>query len=246
MHPIQRRFFRNELRRVRARALADAEAYAEPLHALERLGRFLDPGALTLGRASRALSGIAAASDLAQELPERWPQYHRPAPRLLRTVTDSRNDVMHIGARARHLTTHAVEVCLVLEDALQNGLDRVSDFMVSDRVVIERWQPLSLLRQQMLEHSFTFLPIRPATPDGGWLLVADHHLARFLGERKGRLDRLAMSVGRALDDGLGHEAAKVIDADTPVSAARQQLEYRPFLVRSEDRILGIVTAFDLL
>lgn len=246
MDATQRRFFRNELRRVRARALADAEAYAEPLHALERLGRFLDPGAFTLGRASKALSGIAAESNLAQKLSERWPQYHRPFPRLLRTVTEARNDVMHIGARARHLTTHAVEVCLVLEDALQNGLDRVSDFMVADPVVIERWQPLSLLRQQMLEHSFTFLPIRPATPDGGWLLVADHHLARFLGERKGRLDRLAMSVGRALDDGLGHEAARVIEADTPVSAAREQLEDRPFLVRSEDRILGIVTAFDLL
>lgn len=156
---------------------------------------------------------------------------------------------MHVGARARHLTTHAVEVCLILEDALQAGLNTVADFMVPDPVIAERWQPLSYLRRQMLEHSFTFIPLRPESPHDDWQLIADHQLARYLSGRDEpgtRLRQLAESIADAIDNDLETSEAEYLDAFTAIEDAREAFGAHPRLVREGDRVVGIITAFDLL
>lgn len=226
--------------------LADAEAYARPLHVLERLGRFLDPGAQNLGRAHVPLSEVASSSPLARTVPTQWPAYHRAFQSLLWTVREYRNDAMHVGARARHLTRHVVEVCLVLEDALSEGLSEVADFMVSSIVFVNRWQPVSYLRQQMLENSFTYIPVAPEGEEP-WLLIADHQLAQFLSDRSDRKQRLATTVEDALaSEELGWSEARKILATASIPEAVRQMRAEPLLVESDKKVVGIVTAFDLL
>lgn len=163
------RYFRAELRSARAAALSDAEAYAKPLHTLERLGRFQDRRAWNLKKAEGALNSLAQVSPYYEDLPARWPHLHRRFPAVYHTLREMRNDVMHVGAHARHLTTYAVEACLTLEDAISTYLQTVGDLMVADPVVVERWHPVSLARQKLLEYSFSFLPfgLRRQTVSGG-------------------------------------------------------------------------------
>ena len=84
-------------------------------------------------------------------------------------LKDGRNDALHQGACARHLANHAVQLALVLEDALMPSEPKVSDFMVRDAICAAHWQPISFVRQQMLANSFSYLPFcgRLTTiPDG--------------------------------------------------------------------------------
>jgi hypothetical protein len=226
--------------------LANAEAYAEPLQAIERLGRFLKPKAQSLKAMKLALQRVAAESALATDLPGEWPAFHPPFMDLYEAVSRGRNDAMHMGARARHLTTHAVQLCEILEDALQQGLDNVSAFMVTEVITVERWQPVSLMRHRMLQHSFTFMPVEPEEQGGSWRLVSDHQLALFLGKGD-RKQRLTMSIGKALAGDLDSSAAAFLEATDTISEALERLRDRPFLVRSGAApVVGIVTAFDLL
>ena len=70
------------------------------------------------------------------------------------------NDALHQGAFARHLTIHAIDLALILEDALRSFEEpRVSDYMVRNPLFAELWQPIGFIRQQMLANSFSFLPV---------------------------------------------------------------------------------------
>jgi hypothetical protein len=68
---------------------------------------------------------------------------------------------LHQGAFARRLTGHAIELSLVLEDALRRSLDSpvVGDYMVRGPICAEPWQPISFIRQRMLANSFSFLTL---------------------------------------------------------------------------------------
>jgi hypothetical protein len=54
-------------------------------------------------------------------------------------LSKARNDALHLGALARHMTSHAVIVALVVEDGLMNGLDRTRGLVApSARIGSER------------------------------------------------------------------------------------------------------------
>jgi len=75
-----------------------------------------------------------------------------------------------------HLTTNAVELSIVLEEAIMNGYDRVGDFMVRNTVCAYLWQPLSFIRQTMLANSFSYLPVPTGdrgSQFGNWLQISD-------------------------------------------------------------------------
>jgi hypothetical protein len=93
-------------------------------------------------------------------------------------VQAARNEALHQGASARHLTQHCIELALVLEDALVNDATIVADYMVKAPLCAYSWQPLSFVRQQMLANSFSHLPIRDA--DGKWYLLSDAAVASAL------------------------------------------------------------------
>ena len=252
-----RRAFVDQFRDARASVLRDAESVDEVLHAIERLGSFLTKLPYgNLGKYQCKLNQLARCSPLASDAPGNSPQLHSPFERLYPIVTEGRNDLMHQGAYARNLATHAVVLCLTLEDALMNGpgSDKlVADYMARHLVIAERWQPVSFARQQMLANSYSCLPLQ--LPDGTWNWLFDASVARFLGaDDKERKRRLLMPIEDAVS--LSVHPLKLV-ATTPfgsqesIAKALPLLsENRPLLIYDERRgicdVIGILTAFDCL
>ena len=132
-------------------------------------------------------------------------------------VKDARNDALHQGAFARHLTSHAIELALVLEDALRRRLDSpvVGDYMVRNHVCAELWQPISFIRQQMLANSFSFLPVKSSGRD--WCLISDLDIATYLGpDALKRKPRLAQTLNAAK---IPLQLTKPCAIDTPLEEA---------------------------
>jgi hypothetical protein len=191
-------FFVNQLRSARLVALADAEAFDEIIHAVERLGSFLTGKQSTLGNYREELTNLARISWLAEEIPNRFRGLAMPFDGLFRLVRVARNDALHQGAFARHLTKHSIELALVLEDALTKEKEPVvSDFMVRNPICAELWHPVSFIRQQMLANSYSSLPV--PGEDGEWTIVSDVAIADYLSSaavESERNDRLAKPLRR--------------------------------------------------
>jgi hypothetical protein len=193
-------YFRDQLRRSRAAALLDAEAWHGIVVVLEQLGAVLSPGASGLGAVEPSIRELAERSALAADIPEMYRHLHTPFADLYRLVRRSRNAALHEGAFARRLTTHAVELSLIVEDALSHPAMRLSDYMVRDPVQAAMWQPISFVRQAMLVNSFSYLPVWDDSPEGAWHLVSDIAIARFL---HGAADRDARKrLGSTLRDAV--------------------------------------------
>jgi CBS domain-containing protein len=246
-------FFANQLRSARLAALADAEAFDEIIHAVERLGSYLNGKLRDLGgyRTAVTSSDVAGVSGLT-DLPDPFRTLFTPFAGLYDLVTQARNDALHQGAFARHLTKHAIELAIVLEDALSTYFDPVvSDFMVRDPVCAELWQPLGFIRQRMLANSYSYLPARG--DDEAWLIVSDAAVARFLrldrngGTRKMRLAVTLRDASQRDSDLL--ERAQTLPPGAEVREALERLSPKGvLLVIGPDggALLGILTAFDLL
>lgn len=251
-------YFRDQLREARAIALRDAEAFEEIVYSVERLGSTLTNRIGTLGSHEyrTAIAQLARQSPLAEELPLQWRDCHIPChipfQALYRSVQDARNDALHQGAFARHLTIHAVQLALVLEDALVHDLTTVGDYMVPNPVCAAGWQPVGFIRQAMLANSFSYLPVRiESSQQVAWHLISDYAVAQYLqnGNRDDRKKRLATLLRDALGAGIEPVLAPMCTADTPIADALTKSKGGPVLVHRKDSIdelLGIVTPFDLL
>lgn len=248
LNETQRIYFRDQLREARAAALKDAEGFHEILFCLERLRTVLNPHGQGLGALLPSLKELAAGSPLAAVIPRQYPKFHPPMERLFDQVRSGRNDAAHEGAYARHLTEHAVQLAIIIEDALMSKtIKQAQDFMVRDPICAELWEPMSLIRQKMLSNSFSFLPVRSLS--GEWKLVSDRALARVLRgvAHAERTRRLAMTLEQALAAGLPLlEEAETCDPTDPVKTVAKGLTDKPVLVVDEEHLLGIITAFDLL
>lgn len=150
MEPAQNTFFRDQLRSARAVALADAEGFHAVLRVVELIAQQLGRNIRGLGDYKILLSGLASVSPLATDLPTQWPGHHTEFDALFDAIRQARNDAVHQGAHARTLTDHAVELSIILEDALMSDASKVSQFMVRDVIDAKPWHPISYLRQQML------------------------------------------------------------------------------------------------
>jgi hypothetical protein len=137
--------FSAQLREARESALQDCEAFDGIIHVVERLGSFLSKKIGHLGEYKHEIEITASGSGLAEDIPSEWREVHLPFSRLYDLVMDARNDALHQGAFARRLTVHAIELSLVLEDALKRSLDRptAGDYMASNPTYAELWQPIS-------------------------------------------------------------------------------------------------------
>jgi hypothetical protein len=240
--------FSGQLREARENALRDAEAFDGIIHVVERLGSFLCKKVGDLGRYKEEIGERASHSALAEDIPGQWRGVHVPFSLLYDLVKDARNDALHQGAFARRLTGHAIELSLLLEDALRRSLERaaVGDYMVRNPTCAELWQPISFIRQQMLANSFSFLPVKSGAD---WYLVSDLEIATFLGtDVSKRRNRLAQSL-KASEIPL--QQAKFCAVDAPLEEALRVLDsgQRPLLVGGDgdqQALVGIVTPFDLL
>lgn len=128
--------------------------------------------------------------------------------------------------------------------------------MVRDPTVALPWHPISFVRQQMLRNSYSFLPVWISEKGRReWSLVSDRAVARYLRgvddqlELTDRATRLTRTLTRAVDEGLEVEPVDHCAPDAPVHEVAALLKLRPVLVYRDEhpeRLLGIVTAFDLL
>ncbi len=245
--------FRDQLREARLKALADAEAFEEIVFVLERLGCYLRKEQGGLGKYEGYLTGLASRSPLFRVVPDTFRELHIPFPMLYDRVRQARNDAMHGGAAARYAASHAVELALVLENALMNSYDKVSDFMVRNVICAELWQPLSFIRQTMLVSSFTSLPVNQGTEDRrDWRLVSDWAVAEYLRRRSNCVqlkDLLVQPLGEALEVGrLDLPRALTCRATDAVKEVMARWDGQCVLVTRSEKgeLLGILTPYDVL
>lgn len=240
--------FLDQFRSARARAIADAEGFQEIIFVLERFGTLLSKKVGALGTYKNCIQKVAERSPLAQTVPDLRREFHTPFRDLYEIVGNARNDALHQGSYARHLTKHAIELCLILEDALSSNGNLVSDFMVRDVLCAELWQPISYIRQIMLTNNFSFMPVL----DEGWKLLSDTEVAKLLrsqpsnGQRK---NALALTLEETLEKTPSILVeVKTVEAGETVDAllATEKPADGPVLVLKSSRLLGILTSFDLM
>ena len=244
-----RRRFRDELRAGRARTQRNAEGFGDIVRVVERLAQYRGANGSGLGHYASTVRNLAEESPLASALPQERRLYLEPFDVLFESTRRGRNLSVHEGAYARNVATHAVQLALILEDAMQATMTTVQDFMVRNPTCAELWEPVALIRQKMLVNSYSSLPV--FLPDRGtWHLVSDLAVARYLprADWTARKKALAKRLEAAADEGLLLLPATVVDADGPATEVIGELTDRPVLVTGErpDQILGILTAFDLL
>jgi hypothetical protein len=116
----ERLHFKDLFRGARARALLDSEGFEHVVQALEQIGAILAPGKRGLFSKGPAIVSSADQSPLASRIPHVWSVYHTELARLYDQLRVARNDAVHEGAVARHLTNHAVLIAIVIEDSLMN------------------------------------------------------------------------------------------------------------------------------
>jgi len=247
--------FRDQLREARFKAQGDAEAFEEILFVVERIGCYLRKKQGDLGKYESYVVGLASRSPLFHFAPDACREMHIPFPILYDFVRKARNDAMHQGAVARSATDHAIELSLVLEEALMNSYDRVSDFMARNPICAAPWQPLSFVRRTMLANSFNCLPINLGSDvKPKWHLVSDKGVARYLRLRSNGVplkDLLVQPLEEAAKgDGIKLELiqASTCRATDSVKKVLENCNGQAVLVTREktDELLGIVTPYDLL
>lgn len=243
--------FRDQLRAARAAAFRDAEAFQEIVFVLERLGAFLSNDRGNLGKYLPRIKDQAARSPMAEEVPTELPHFHQQFEVKYEIVREARNSALHEGAQARHLTSNAVELSIVLEEGIMSELHQVSDFMVRNPVCAFMWQPLSFIRQTMLVNSFSYLPV-PVEKEGKahWSLISDFRVAQCLRKngkvvKEGLIQRLEDAVKSGQ---LKLDSAKTCGPEDKIESILPTSDGLPTLVLSPDNkeLLGILTPFDLL
>jgi len=252
--------FRDDLRQARAKAYANSEGFQSILFVVERLGSALISKAGTLGSYKGKISKLVEPSAIACRIPSK-PEFRflfTPFYILYELVSESRNDALHQGAYARHLTNHCVELSLILEDALTMTIEAatVADFMIKNTIYAELWHPLAYVRQIMLANSFSYLPFRfsknKSKDDEQFYLISDQDLAKVLrGSRSDRNNMLGMTLEKAIDEShIDLSPAKAILCSDCVESIYKESDSKFFVVmrnlKDINSAVGIVTPFDIL
>lgn len=238
--------FRNHLRAARYSALADAESFQQMCFAIEALGKRLNPKAVGLAECQASLkklvqdAGLLSSDGAVEGTSKRFDA-------LFLALKEARNDIAHTGAYARHVTTDAVAICLVLEDALMNRRLTVKDFMVSSPVIVQPWQTVGYARQLMLLNSFSFLPM---WEDGRWWLLSDIALVKYFRQldsiNKGR--QKTIEFARA--GGLRMVEVSPVDVSAQVSNLLELEHSGLWLITQEgyppDHLVGVLSPFELM
>jgi CBS domain-containing protein len=251
--PLEARlYFRDELRKAIAIAQHDAEGFQEILFTIEKLGVTVTGKISTLGTYQKALSQFVDEASPREAVAIKLKQWHLPFNELFDIVRDARNDALHSGTVARHLTKNVIRLALILEEALMDGAIYVRELMVRDPTCAFLWQPVSLARQQMLANGFTNLPIYDKTENPPrWKLLTDYQVAKYLRSKpNAKKILLAKTIEQAiLSDELVLLTAETCSQSSLVSDLIPGYSYLPILVIDDidpDKLIGILTPFDLL
>lgn len=237
--------FRDEFRKARDSALKDAEGYQQILFVLERMGSYLLKKTGDLGKYQCCISKLVK---------EKCPPFVEPSDdchinfnRLYDMVRKGRNDALHQGAVARMMTSHSVQLSMMLEDTLMAiaKSEKICEYMVKHPVCAYEWQPISFIRQIMLENSFSHIPF---FWQGKWHVISDLDVAKFRHEEK---KKLASTLTCCIEsEKITPRKATVVSSDKPVCDVLKCAGDQgwPVLVKRSDckELLGIVTPYDLM
>ena len=258
--------FRNEFREARAAALKDAEGYQQILFVLERLGAYMFEKRRCEGHKHKKANGLKDYKNCIRTLVNKHhpfrgnppDDYHIAFDSLYNMVREGRNDALHQGAVARNMTLRSVELSLMLEDTLTAILGgEIKKLMVRNPVRAYAWQPVSFVRQMMLENSFSYIPVwmkKNGDEKERWYLIADYHIAKYLLPANGARNKL---LAQPIEEAEASGAMTIERADRvcPDKTVEEVLECtkcaegKPVLVVKRDdcrKLLGIATAFDLM
>ena len=135
---------------------------------------------------------------------------------------------------------------------------KVSQFMVRDVVEAKPWQPVSYVRQQMLKHGFSYIPVW-FKDEKKWKLISEYAIAKYLrGYPDKRNDLLAKTIEEAEKDGLclpTVEEKDIVSSEELLSSILGRLGAKPLLVvapkredepERKDELAGILTSSDIL
>lgn len=246
-------WFRDQFRDARLKTLKDAEDFDGIIHLVEKLGAHLcinDNDCINKNKCDSLFDykgHITKTFDLDGDLDR---QYHSDFNNLYELVRKARNDALHQGVRARHLASHAVKLAIIIEDAMNSDITTVGDYMVHNPVCASEWQPVSFVRQMMLENSFSHIPLYI---DNNWYLIPDSSIAKYLRDsisENDRKERLKKSVHSAQTDLVSSTTKAVYHlSDTPLKEVLPDILKGPVLIQQpgeESKLIGIITAFDIL
>ena len=241
-------YFSKELRNARSTALADSEGWQTLISVFERLAKFVT-------RCQRTTIGTFDAAQVFFQIIGGHQEGDIPpdghVKLLLQQVVVGRNSEFHGGAAARRFARHCVEFSFLLEEGLKNAMNKNLGLIMSSPVIsVETWQMLTDVRRLMLENSFTWIPVRK---DGVWLVISDHALVCYLERNSEALKTETVSAALSEEQGLAAPLHKIFYEQMEIRNEKLlgSLASGPVLVastkdRSPNRIVGVVTAFDLL
>jgi CBS domain-containing protein len=244
----QRVDFLGRIRAARALILRDSESFREASTVLEHIGQVVG------GKIGSGLKdyqdAIVGLTNHAGE-----PKEQEEIKRLFNVVREARNKAVHDGAYARHLNSRLIDLLLLLEEGIVMNMDRVEDLMVRTPVFAESWHLVSHVRKMMLSNSFSWIPIyQENDASGKWVLLEDVSLMKWIrseSQKSKQKARLALRVGDAISKHeLAVKGAHRCRGDSLITEILNQMGERPTLVTEKidgrERLVGILTAFDLL
>jgi CBS domain-containing protein len=232
------------LRDARAIVYRDSESFNEAAAVLEHVGQMLR---------GVVLSGLNDYKEAISNLGRLAPAiHHERVEFLFDTVRKARNDSVHSGDYIRHHSIRLVELLLMLEEGLAMSGKIAGDLMVQNPTIAELWHNVATARRAMLTNSFSFLPIQDR--NGVWKLLSDVAVVRHLRRAtttKERSELLGKHLQKALDDSeITLTDCSRFSPGKSIDEISKAMSHLPVLIVEKDgnkeRLLGILTAFDLL
>ena len=243
--------FRDEFRKARDSALKDTEGYQQILFVLERMGSYLLKKKGDLWKYQCCISKLVEQNCPSFLKPSN--DYHIKFDRLYEMVRNGRNDALHQGAVARIMTSHSVQLSMMIEDTLMAVAmsEKISEYMVKNPMCAHEWQPISFIRQIMLENSFSHIPFY-REEQKKWHVISDLDVAKFHHMEK---NKLASTLKCCIESKkITPRKATVVSPDKPVCEVLKCTDDCtddkgwPVLVKRDDyqELLGILTPYDLM
>ena len=140
--------------------------------------------------------------------------------------------------------TRAVALALVLMEALLSRKQRerltADQLMVSNPVCARSWQTLADVRRTMLMHDYSTLPLEDGgcENENGWYVLQAEDLATYFLKDPSRVTETVRDSTE-----LPRQRLPAVDTGAAISDIAAKV---PVIVAKEGRLVGIITAFDLL
>jgi len=231
------------LRESRALILSDAEAFQKAALTLEHIAQ--------IAGAKVGLGLYKSRTQIVSLIDGEEAENRDAVERLFDLVRKARNMAVHDGAWVRNMNTRLVDLFLVLEAAIVSRMERIGDVMVRSPVVAEPWHRLAHARRAMLSNSFSALPI---CLDRGelkeWKILTDEaivQVTRGLPETQ-RNSRLSLTIETAVADAdlILKNASTDREEEKIDKLLSNPIEWPLLVLDERDRLIGILTPFDLL